>query len=1255
MPYKGPHISIKSESLVNRILHINFDEFEEWPEGVRRLTIELAEELFMVRYNPFINPDTVRQSVNQSFEQARRGLAMHYANTISEGITMFWSAHDSDMAFRKEIIERLSAVVSKDSIDLRAASRVENATDATDLRLELPLLVVTPASAEEVSAVVRLANEMQFAIIPRGGGSGFTGGAIPARKRSVIVSLTKLTAVKEIDLEKMTMTVEAGVITMDAIRAASARGALFSVDPASKTASSIGGNVAENSGGPLAVEYGTTIDNILSYRMVLPTGELIEVTRQAHPRVKIEERDEAVFEVRDLSGGLRSVVRLPGAVLRKPGLGKDVTNKTLGGLPGVQKEGVDGIITEATFILHPKLKHHRVIVVEFFGSSMHNAALAINDIIALRDKFKADGGLVKLTMLEEFNSKYVQAIDYRKKSARYEGHPISVLTIQVDSDDEAALDRGAADVVAACAPYDGVDSFVARDEKEGELFWEDRHKLSAIAKRTSGFKINEDIVIPLAALPEFSLYLEELNVEYMARAYRRALQAVGRLRGVAEDDKEFNREFTYASKILKGEYPKGDPHDPCAERLSDQGLQLHAVLYLNKLKGQYPDLAGKIDKIEDYMLQAQIVVASHMHAGDGNCHVNLPVNSGDVDMMAEAYEVADKVMEKAKALGGAVTGEHGIGITKIAFQDDERIAELREYKQLTDPRNIMNPAKLTQRELPVSSFTFSFNKLIQDLDQSGLPDKERLIDLLKKVQICTRCGKCKEVCAMHYPEKDMLYYPRNRNMSLGALIEAIYYSQVNSGRVDPALMRELSDMMEHCTVCGKCTAVCPVKINSEEVTLTLRSFLEAEGFGGHPLKEKVINYLAKDPAARFPRAAKVASLGQKTANRFLPLVPPGLRGKFYNPIFNAPGPDIGYRNLYEGLRLDKGSIFVPEGAVKGAVLYFPGCGSSLFYRGVGLAGAALLLSAGYAVVLPPELLCCGFPALAAGLLDPFALNQNNNITKLRELAERAARLGYPVSRVLTSCGSCRDGLERHFISEVMKKANAAGRAQAQNAARNAPSDPTSEQSYGAPRAVAPDPAQSETSAVSQEDVFQFLSRVAPEQAAQASRASGAKTPEVIYHAPCHAEWTGVAKQKAAATYAKALERSAGVLPVVAPGCCAESGTGGMTSPLVYNKLRARKKLSLEQAIPLAAEGAPVLVGCPSCRMGITRTLMGMKDKRPVLHTLEFLAERQFGPDWRGRLRKLLGGSPADADGLRRVNMDGLAAVRMVAGEAESDD
>ncbi|MCL1916440.1 MAG: heterodisulfide reductase-related iron-sulfur binding cluster, partial [Desulfovibrionaceae bacterium] len=855
----------------------------------------------------------------------------------------------------------------------------------------------------------------------------------------------------------------------------------------------------------------------------------------------------------------------------------------------------------ATFVLHPRLKHSRVMVWEFYGSSMHNAALAINDLIALRVLFAAKGGLVKLTKLEEFGSKYVQAIEYKKKSLKHEGDPISVLILQLDSDDQDALNWAVGEAEKTAAGYAGVDAFLAKDENEAELFWEDRHKLPAIAKRTSGFKINEDVVIPLAALPDFALFLEDLNLEYMARAYRRALQEIGLLRGLAEDDREFNREFTYASRLIKGERTAEGQEQG---ELTEQGLRLHVVLYLNKLRGMYPQLAEKILRIEEKMLKSQVVAASHMHAGDGNCHVNLPVNSGDVDMVAEAGEAAFRVMAKAKELGGAVTGEHGVGITKIAFLDNERLAELREFKALVDPHNIINPAKLTQKELPVSPFTFSFNRLIEDLNQSGLPEKERLIELLTMVQICTRCGKCKDVCAGYYPEEDLLYNPRNRNMSLGALLEAVYYSQVNSGVIDRELLKELREMMEFCTGCNKCLAVCPVRINSQEVTLTLRAFLEKEGEGGHPFKNRVIAYLAEDLPARFPRFAKAASLGQRMANRTLPLVPSSLRARLYNPLFSGPGPLTGYRNIFESLKLERGSLFAPKEETKGTALYFPGCAGSMFYRAIGISGAALLLKAGWAVFLPPEAICCGYPALSAGLQDIFRGNQQTNMETLGAWTKKATRLGYPISRILTACGTCRDGLERYALEKLPDVTFTEGES---------------------PLA----------------DVFQFLSRNMPDK--DASHSASAKA-GLIYHVPCHAEWSGAAKNKAAEIYAEALNRHSGRKTLISRHCCAESGVGAVISPLEHNILRRRKAADLREAMTLTEDEAPVLVGCPSCKMGVIRTLMGLKQKRPVLHTLEFLAGEAFGQDWRRRVRKLLSGATAAGDGLRLVDMEGSGAI-----------
>ena len=429
MAHKGPHISISPDYVVNRILRINIDDFAEWPESVRHLAIAIAEELFLVAYNPFINVETVRNSVHARFERESMALAHYFANAIGEGITMFWSAYEAERSFREELISALRNILPNECILSSPSALVASATDATDLRMELPLLVVEPDSAEQVAALVKLANDMKFALIPRGGGSGMTGGAVPARKRTVIVSLTRLTKIGPIDLENMTVTVEAGAITQNVIKAVDAAGALFSVDPASKQASSIGGNVSENAGGPSAFEYGTTLDNLLWWRMVTPTGEIISVERENHPRHKILPEETAVFVVKDISGGVRNVIHLRGDEIRLPGLGKDVTNKALGGLPGMQKEGVDGIITEAC------------------GRSMHPAAVVVRELVGLRNRIRQEGDYAHLSALEEFNAKYVQAIEYKRKSQKYEGLPISVIILQVDGDDPYLLDKCVNDIV----------------------------------------------------------------------------------------------------------------------------------------------------------------------------------------------------------------------------------------------------------------------------------------------------------------------------------------------------------------------------------------------------------------------------------------------------------------------------------------------------------------------------------------------------------------------------------------------------------------------------------------------------------------------------------------------------------------------------------------------------------------------------------------------------------------------------------------
>ena len=1182
MPHKGPHISISPDYVVNRILRINIDDFAEWPESVRSLAIAIAEELFLVAYNPFIDADTVRDSVRASYDKESVSLAHYYATAISEGITMFWSAHEAEMEFREKLIDALGDVLPAECILTNPGALVESATDATDLRMELPLLVVEPDTTEQVAELVKLANDMKFALIPRGGGSGMTGGAVPARKRTLIVSLTRLTRVGPIDMKEMTVTCQAGAITQTVINDVDAAGALFSVDPASKQASTIGGNVSENAGGPMAFEYGTTLDNLLWWRMVTPTGEIITIERENHPRHKILPTETAIFVVKDVSGGVRNVVHLRGDEIRLPGLGKDVTNKALGGLPGMQKEGVDGIITEACFIVHPKPKHKRIMVLEFFGRSMHPAAVVVRELVALRNRIREEGDYAHLSAMEEFNAKYVQAIEYKRKSEKYEGSPISVIILQVDGDDPYLLDNCVGDIVSVVEQQDNVDIIVAADDKEGERFWEDRHKLSAIAKRTSGFKLNEDVVIPMERIPDFALFLEQINLECTAAAYRHALQEVGRLPGYPMEDKDFNREFSQASKAASGDVSAAD--------VSDMEMADRAEAFLVFLKEKYPHLAKKINKIHEYMNASRIVVASHMHAGDGNCHVNIPVNSNDAQMLEEAEEVAARVMAECQEMGGEVSGEHGIGITKIAFFSKDKMDALRAFKERVDPRDVMNPAKLVYRDLPVRPFTFSFNRLIRDIRESGLPDKDKLIHLLTSIQVCTRCGKCKQVCSMCYPERSMQYHPRNKNMVLGMLLEAVYYSQVNKGRIDERLLKWMRDLVEHCTACGRCMANCPVKIPSGEVALTLRALLEHEGAGGHPIKGRALEWLGRDIAHRAPKAAKMASLGQKMQNKFLGFVPEVWKRRVQSPLFSGRGPKMGYTNLYESLKLHRGAVFAPAEPTPGMplVLYFPGCGGALFYDRIGVSSIMLLLKAGFAVAVPPRHMCCGFPLLAAGMDTAFEDNMAQNRQYLAAMLRNLTKQGFDCKYLVTACGSCRDGLERMNMQAQF------------------------------PDLVMRDVAQLTLPLLSSENLTAPL----PE---------GSK---LLYHGACHCEWADVHKIKGQKQVARALGDFTGADVTLSPGCCGESGMGAMTSPQIYNLLRSRKQKRLGEALGDDYTG-PVVVGCPSCKIGIARCLINMHDKHPVLHVAEWLAGLVDGEDRRQSFRKKVNETRGD---VRVVNL-----------------
>jgi FAD/FMN-containing dehydrogenase len=422
---------------------------------------------------------------------------------------------------RKRMKRELGAIVGPQNVLFDPFTLVSHATDATDWRLHLPLAVVTPDAEGQVAPLLAAIGELGLKAIPRGGGTGLTGGVVPLHPGCVMVNTEKLNHIREVTerafhlgngrvAKASVLALEAGVITEKAMDFAEERGLVFATDPTSAWASTIGGNISENAGGKVAVRWGTCLDNLLSWQMAMPDGRQWTILRIDHPLRKILPEDTAMFEVRDETGGFLKRIALRGTEIRKQGLWKDITNKALGGLPGMQKEGTDGVITSAEFLLHPQFATKRTLCLEFFGPDMDEASRVILELSqAFPFQSEASGTLVAL---EHFDDEYVRAIDYQVKAARSET-PKAVLLVDVAGRNPAEVEAGVQRVRGILERHANTLLFEARDSAEAKRFWSDRKKLGAIARRTNAFKLNEDVVIPLEALAEFARFMDVLNLE----------------------------------------------------------------------------------------------------------------------------------------------------------------------------------------------------------------------------------------------------------------------------------------------------------------------------------------------------------------------------------------------------------------------------------------------------------------------------------------------------------------------------------------------------------------------------------------------------------------------------------------------------------------------------------------------------------------------------------------------------------------------
>ncbi len=358
-----------------------------------------------------------------------------------------------------QVVKELVEIVGVDNVSTATTDKITHSYDATQ-KCYLPDVVVYAATTAEVALVVRLANRCKIPVLPRGAGSGFSGGSLPVQGGIVLV-LTRMTRIIDIDCENLTAEVEPGVITAELQRQVEKLGLFYPPDPASKEFSTLGGNVAECAGGPRCVKYGVTKDYVLGLEVVTPTGDIIH------------------------TGGktLKNVV------------GYDLTKLFVG------SEGTLGIVTKIILKLIPKPAAKKTMLVQF--ETIEGAAQSVAAII---------GAKIVPTTLEFLDAATIDCIRPTSPIPLPENCR-AVLIIEVDGD-AAMLDPQIARIQDIIQPFGILAVRIAASHEESEEIWQVRRNVSPSLRRVNPDKFNEDIVVPRSKVPDMIRALEKISTNY---------------------------------------------------------------------------------------------------------------------------------------------------------------------------------------------------------------------------------------------------------------------------------------------------------------------------------------------------------------------------------------------------------------------------------------------------------------------------------------------------------------------------------------------------------------------------------------------------------------------------------------------------------------------------------------------------------------------------------------------------------------------
>jgi FAD/FMN-containing dehydrogenase/Fe-S oxidoreductase len=1205
-----------------------------------RMLYEVLGDIWVVQRNPYLEDDLLenpkrRQLLIEALhhrlgevekrrtpaDDARRdALVGELLEAARRAVERFAGQFRTVWDLRKAARRVLGRHTAKDNLKFDGLSRVSHVTDATDWRVEFPFVVLTPDSEAEMTGLVQGCIELGLTIIPRGGGTGYTGSAVPLTWKSAVINTEKLEALGEVEMVQLpgvaapvaTVYSEAGVVTQRVADAAERAGYVFAVDPTSAEASCVGGNVAMNAGGKKAVLWGTALDNLASWKMVTPEAKWLEVTRLNHNLGKIHDAEVARFELKYFDASGRKLERterldIPGTAFRKEGLGKDVTDKFLAGLPGIQKEGCDGLVTSARWVVHRMPAHVRTVCLEFFG----NARDAVPSIVEIKDYlFGLQPQGVLLAGLEHLDDRYLKAVGYSTKSRRAlaggSGLPKMVLVGDIVGDDEAAVARATSEVVRI-ANSRGGEGFVAVSADARKKFWLDRKRTAAISRHTNAFKINEDVVIPLPRMGDYTEGIERINIELSLRNKLELADALaaffaqGNLPLGRSDDAgeipgaELLEDRVQQALVLLAEVRTLWSYwlEHLDEVQPDSGRSLFALLQDHTLRaswktqvlkplqslfggGAFTPILDECRAIHRQVLRGRVWVALHMHAGDGNVHTNIPVNSDNYAMLQTAHEAVARIMALARRLGGVISGEHGIGITKLEFLSDAELQPFADYKARVDPEGRFNKGKLLRA--PAAGDDRSSDLSAAYTPSFGLMGHESLImqrsdigAISDSIKDCLRCGKCKPVCATHVPRANLLYSPRNKILATSLLIEAFLYEEQTRRGISVRHWEDFEDVADHCTVCHKCLSPCPVKIDFGDVTMNMRNLLRKMGKQSfRPGKAAAMTFLnaTRPQTIKLMRSAMVG-VGFKAQRLANGLLKPLARAQTATPratlgpaplkeqvihFINKKMPGGLPKKTARALLDIEDKDYVPiirdpqaTTADTEAVFYFPGCGSERLFSQVGLATQAMLWHAGVQTVLPPGYLCCGYPQRGSGQSD----KAEKIITDNRVLFHRVANtLNYlDIRTVVVSCGTCYDQLQGYEFEKI----------------------------FPGCRIV---------------DIHEFLM----EKGVKLEGVTGAR---YMYHDPCHSPIKSYQPLKVVNAL---IDEQLNGRVEKNDRCCGESGTLAVTRPDISTQVRFRKAEEMRKGaaalrdIPVAAAGeagafegpVKVLTSCPSCLQGLSR-------------------------------------------------------------------